>query len=213
MSIEYEVKLAGERGGLLAALETVGAVSDGPRMLEDDLVLDTPESRLLHAGELLRLRRRDGRYLLTFKGRQQPEAAFNRVLKDSPEVLQHPVKARLELQTPVDNGAAMLALLQQLGFVVALRYQKYRTIFRCPSDGCAGVLVSLDETPIGTFLEIEGDPLDIDRCAAALGFDAATYDTRSYLEIHRDRGGSGDMVFPGTESTPWLDDTEGDVAV
>ncbi len=197
MSIEYEVKLAGERDALLAALETVGAVSDAPRTLEDDLVLDTPGNRLLHAGEFLRLRRRDGRYLLTFKGRQQPEAAH---------------KARLELQTPVDDGPTMLALLQQLGFVVALRYQKYRTIFRCPADGCARVVVSLDETPIGAFLEIEGDPQDIDRCAAALGFDVATYDTRSYLEIHRDRGGSGDMVFPGTESTPWLDDTEGGAA-
>ena len=135
MSIEYEVKLAGERDALLAALETVGAVSDGPRTLEDDLVLDTPGNRLQHAGEFLRLRRRDGRYLPTFKGRQQPEAAH---------------KARLELQTPVDDGPAMLALLQQLGFVVALRYQKYRTIFRCPGDGCARVVVSLDETPIIT---------------------------------------------------------------
>ncbi len=198
MSIEYEVKLAGERDVLLAALETVGAVSDGPRLLEDDLVLDTPKNRLRHAGELLRLRRRADRYLLTFKGRQQPEAAH---------------KARLELQTPIENGPATLALFQQLGFVVALRYQKYRTIFRCTGDGCDGVVVSLDETPIGTFLEIEGDPQGIDRCAAALGFDAATYDTRSYLEIHRDLGGSGDMVFPGNESTPWLDGTDEGVAV
>ncbi len=211
MPIEYEVKLAGERDALLAALENVGAVLDGPRTLEDDLVLDTPESRLLHAGEFLRLRRRGGRYLLTFKGRQQPQAAPNATAP--PGVVQHPVKARRELQTPVDDGPAMLALLQRLGFVVALRYQKYRTIFRCPSDGCERVVVSLDETPIGTFLEIEGDPGDIDRCAVALGFDDAAYDTRSYLEIHRDRGGSGDMVFPETESTSWLDGTDGDVAV
>ena len=37
MSIEYERNLAGDRDALRAALERVGAVSDGPRTLEDDL--------------------------------------------------------------------------------------------------------------------------------------------------------------------------------
>jgi hypothetical protein len=59
------------------------------------------------------------------------------------------------------------------------------------------VALSLDETPIGDFLEVEGDPEQIHRCAAALGFSRQAYETRSYLEIYRSRGGTGDMLFDG----------------
>ena len=189
MSIEYEVKLEGARGTLLDALERLGARPSGPRILEDDLVLDTADRRLGAAGHLLRLRKRANEYLLTFKGPQQRDVA---------------VKARLELQTSVADGVAMLAMLAELGFEVAMRYQKYRTEYRC-AEGWQDLVLTLDETPIGDFLEVEGDPEQIERCAAELGFEASAYETRSYLEIHRDRGGDGDMVFDGPEAAPWLE--------
>ena len=190
MSIEYEVKLEGSRESLVEALERIGARPGGPRTLEDDLVLDTPEGRLADAGQLLRLRRRAETYLLTFKGPQQEDAS---------------VKARLELQTPLADGVAMLGLLLELGFEIAVRYQKYRTEYRCRGDDWRDLVLTLDETPIGDFVEVEGDPARIEDCAEALGFDASSFETRSYLEIHRDRGGRGDMVFDGPESAPWLE--------
>lgn len=188
MPIEYEIKVRGEREALLAALEAVGARPAGPRLLEDDLVLDTVERRILRAGGLLRLRRRGDRFLLTLKGL-------------SPE--HGEVKAMTEIETEVADGIALCRLLDALGFAPATRYQKYRTAFSCPVPGCASVALTLDETPVGDFLEIEGDPESIHRCAAALGFGRDDYETRSYLEIHRADGEDGEMVFPGEADAPW----------
>lgn len=180
MAIEYEVKLRGERDALLAALAGAGARASGPRMLEDDYVLDTPDRRILHEGGLLRLRRRDDGFLLTWKGRSDAHGE---------------VKAMNEVETAVTDGEAARALLERLGYGVTLRYQKYRTPFCCPAPGCEALALTLDETPLGCFIEIEGDPEAIHRCAAELGFSRADYETRSYLEIHRAENGDGDMVF------------------
>ncbi|MGD8331616.1 MAG: class IV adenylate cyclase [Acidobacteriota bacterium] len=178
MAIEYEVKLRGERDDLLNALERAGARAAGPRMLEDDYVLDTAERRILASGGLLRLRCRDDGFLLTLKGRSDAHGE---------------VKAMSEVETSVSDGMAARRLLEGLGYGVAMRYQKYRTPFECPD--CEALAVTLDETPVGCFLEIEGEPTAIHRCAAALGFSRADYETRSYLEIHRAENGAGDMVF------------------
>ncbi len=43
--------------------------------------------------------------------------------------------------------------LKALGFRPGFRYEKYRTSFRLP-----GLHMDLDETPVGTFLELEGTP-------------------------------------------------------
>lgn len=185
--IEYEIKLRGERGALLEALEGIGARAAGPRVLEDDLVLDTGERRILRDGGLLRLRRRGDEFVLTLKG-----ASSHRE-----------VKAMTEIETGVANGAALRDLLAELGFGVAMRYQKYRTPFSCPLPGCGSLALTLDETPLGDFLEIEGDPQAIHRCADALGFDRDDYETRSYLEIHRAEGGDGPMLFDGPAAEPW----------
>lgn len=187
MPIEYEIKVRGERDELLAALASAGARPRGPRVLEDDLVLDTVEGRIMGEGGLLRLRRRGDRYLLTLKG-MSPEDGE--------------VKARTEIETEVADGAALCRLLETLGFVPATRYQKYRTAFACPA-GCESVALTLDETPVGDYLEIEGDPEDIHRCAEALGFGPADYETRSYLEIHRSAGGEGELVFADEADEPW----------
>jgi len=188
MQIEYEVKLPGERDALLAALACIGARPSGPRTLEDDLVLDTPERRILAQGGLLRLRRRGDRFLLTLKGASDRRGE---------------VKAMSEVETEVADGAAMRDLLARLGFAAASRYQKYRTPYTCPLEGCETLALTLDETPLGAYLEVEGEPRQIHRCTAALGFARDDYEVRSYLQIHRDRGGAGEMLFDGPEATPW----------
>jgi adenylate cyclase, class 2 len=84
-----------------------------------------------------------------------------------------------------------------MGYQPVFRYDKFRTEFARPGE--AGV-ATLDETPIGVFLELEGSPRWVDRTARKLGFSAADYITRSYgrlyTEFCKSRGMKcGDMVF------------------
>ena len=55
--------------------------------------------------------------------------------------------------------------------------------------------IVLDETPIGPFLEIEGDPDGIRAVTADLGLDPSDYMVDSYVDLFFAQGGQGDMVF------------------
>ena len=75
----------------------------------------------------------------------------------------------------------------------------YKVLHRYSRAGEAGV-VTLDETPIGVFLELEGPAAWIDATAVVLGFSEADYITASYGSLffqHREATGgtSRDMVF------------------
>ena len=59
-----------------------------------------------------------------------------------------------------------------------------------------GQEIEIDETPIGCFLEIEGDPDGITAVAAELGYRPADYVAESYVGLFLASGGKGDMVFP-----------------
>jgi adenylate cyclase class 2 len=77
------------------------------------------------------------------------------------------------------------------------RYEKYRAEYR--RQGSSGV-ATVDETPIGTYLELEGNARWIDRTAKQLGFTQEQYITASYgslyLEWCQARGVKpGNMVF------------------
>jgi len=156
------------------------------RTLQSDTVWDDPSGRLRRSGVLLRLRQAGRRAWLTYKGPALPG--------------RH--KDREELEQPLASQATALltAVLERLGFRPVFRYQKYRTEYR-PQRGAG--LVALDETPIGVFLELEGDPDWIDRTARRLGFSPADYITATYADLylgHCRRLGRrpGDMVFAGT---------------
>jgi len=62
-------------------------------------------------------------------------------------------------------------------------------------------LIELDETPIGTFVELEGPADAIDRAATELGFSRHDYVLKSYLVLYMEecrRKGEQprNMVFP-----------------
>jgi adenylate cyclase class 2 len=85
----------------------------------------------------------------------------------------------------------------RLGLEPMFRYEKYRTEFqRQDEDG----VVTVDETPIGNFIELEGEPDWIDTVAGELGFNERDYSTTSYGRLyleHCERAGvpAGHMVF------------------
>jgi adenylate cyclase class 2 len=150
------------------------------RVFERNTLFDTADAKLRKSGLVLRVRQSGRRVVLTYKG----PAARGR----------H--KTREELETELASADAFSAVLSRIGFEPVFRYEKYRTEY---SDGTGGI-VTLDETPIGDFLELEGEPDWIDRTAVRLGFTAADYITASYAGLYsrsreRDPKSPHDMIF------------------
>ncbi len=102
-----------------------------------------------------------------------------------------PLKVRQEIETEAHSSATLLAILDALGFAPVFRYEKYREEYRAD-----GAVIAIDETPIGTFVEIEGDAAAIAGLAARLGFAVGDYVTASYrtLFVAAVPGGT-DMLF------------------
>ena len=66
---------------------------------------------------------------------------------------------------------------------------------------CDGSVVALDETPVGFFVEVEGDPTTIRRVVALLELDPSESIPYSYAELYARRRKEDpalppDMVFP-----------------
>src|SRR6266403_3604458 len=129
---------------------------------EINYLYDLPGQKLRKRGELLRMRKYGETSALTHKAKGKAG--------------RH--KVRVELETRVENGDQMDAILHALGFAPTFRYEKYRSEW---SDGTGHVV--LDKTPIGNFGEIEGSPRWIDRTARALGITPAHYITQTYAEL------------------------------
>jgi adenylate cyclase class 2 len=75
----------------------------------------------------------------------------------------------------------MAGIFCQLGYQPSFRYEKYRREYRHPGE--PGV-VTVDETPIGSFLELEGPGEWIDGTAKGLGFGASDYVLESYVRLY-----------------------------
>jgi len=107
-------------------------------------------------------------------------------------------KVREEIEYRVKNDGRIERLFARLGLRRGFRYEKYRTKYELVAF--PGLEVDLDETPIGTFLELEGSRRAIDGAARALGYSEKDYIAVSYLELYlaeRARLGKkqGNMVF------------------
>jgi adenylate cyclase class 2 len=178
--LEREVKLAFRdaeeaRNAILAA----GAEPLRGRRLQEDCLLDTTDDVLFGRRCVLRVRMECGKSLLTFKGPVQESS----------------MKVREELETIVGDGLLLLRVLEELGFRVWFRYQKYREEFAHED-----VIVALDETPVGTFVEIEGSEEGIHQMATALARKPDDYVLDSYRGLfvkHCQRHGLPvtDMLF------------------
>jgi adenylate cyclase, class 2 len=163
---ETEIKLAVPNAGAAASLlQRAGFRVSVPQVFERNTVFDTPEQGLRTAGALLRVREA-GAATLTYKGPADAASKY---------------KSREEVELGVADPRAMIAILGRLGFQPIFRYEKRRTEYRRDAGG--GV-ATLDETPIGVYLELEGDPEWIDSTAALLGFDEGDYIKASYGSLY-----------------------------
>jgi adenylate cyclase, class 2 len=162
--IEREIKLRfASPGEARAVIAQAGATPLRGRRLQEDVLLDTGDETLRRQRCVLRIRNEGSRSLLTFKGPTIPG----------------PVKIREELETVIGDAAVMLSVFERLGFHIWFRYQKYREEF-----ARADVVVAVDETPIGTFVEIEGPESGIASMAEALGRSPADYILDSYHRLY-----------------------------
>ncbi|MGA7567724.1 MAG: class IV adenylate cyclase [Terriglobales bacterium] len=153
---------------------------------EMNSLYDLPGEKLRKRDEMLRLRKSGEKWVLTHKAKSK--------------AARH--KTRVELETRVEDGREMDAILRMLGFSPTFRYEKYRAEW---SDGTGHVV--LDETPIGDFGEIEGAPRWIDRTARALGIAMTDYITQTYAPMffewkRRTRSKATEMTFRALGKKP-----------
>lgn len=164
VAVETEIKFRVEDVGELARrLAQAGFHLDTPRTFESNVLYDTPDRKMRGRTEILRLRTYGAKCTLTHK----------RLPDHGPGEDRH--KHRIETETEVSDCGALAEVFQSLGLVPAFRYEKWRSEW---SDGEGDCVV--DETPIGNFAELEGEPGWIDRVAARLGVPHSEYMTLSY---------------------------------
>jgi adenylate cyclase, class 2 len=196
---EIEIKLRITNiPAILRKIKSLSAQSQ-PRVQEQNTLYDTPQSHLRRRKMLLRLRietpanrsapttRNKERVILTVKA--PPQASPK---KSQPS--QYKERAEREQAVPQSSREYAKALTS-LGFRPAFRYDKFRTTFHLPN-----LHLDLDETPAGTFLELEGTPKAIDRAAKSLGFTKKDYLRATYWDLYaalcRRRGAkSKNMLF------------------
>lgn len=177
--LETEIKLpVDDLPGLLRRLSRIGARDHG-RVFEQNTIYDTPGRDFQRQDRLLRLRIetvRDGRRQATLTSKSSPNRQeADRKTKKSTQ--RH--KEKIEREAEVCEPALTARLLEKVGLRPSFRYEKYRTSFRLND-----LHLDLDETPIATFLEIEGRPAAIDRAARELGYTPADYIRGTYWDLY-----------------------------
>jgi adenylate cyclase class 2 len=179
-SLEREIKLKfASADEARAAVIAAGCTPRLGRRLQADALLDTDDEQLRRRRCVLRVRVENGKSRLTFKGPVQPST----------------MKLREEQETLVGDGEVLLKIFEELGLHIWFRYEKYREEFARED-----VTIAIDETPVGTFVEIEGGEQGIHDMAAALARRPEDYVTDSYRGLfakHCERNGLPltDMLF------------------
>jgi adenylate cyclase, class 2 len=203
MGKEREIKLRiADLPELRRALRRLGARVVRPRLHEGNVLFDTADRSLASREQVLRIRterpagrgRKGGqRCLVTFKRPRSIPGSSKRGER-------HKVREEIELE--ISDPKALATIFEGLGMQSWFQYEKFRTTFRLPTSSAwgKGLLIEIDETPMGIFVELEGPANAIDRAAKALGFAKKDYVLANYMVLYReycrDRGEEpGNMLF------------------
>lgn len=214
MAQETEIKLrVGDPQSFLRKLKKLGArrvFAGTGRIHERNVVFDTPDKTLARRGQLLRIRietpdrpvktkasKAAQPALLTFK---RPTRAQRQAKSSASGVRLFKVREELELE--VSDAAMLTKVFGGLGMRPTFTYEKFRTTFILPKSQrwAKGLLIEVDETPIGTFVEFEGPAAAIDRATRMLDYSESDYILTNYLRLYLDdcrRRGEhpADMLF------------------
>jgi adenylate cyclase class 2 len=166
---EIEVKIRiDDPKAILEKILGLGAVVARDRHLEENSLYDFDPPALRPKHQTLRLRAAGRRASLTFKGQPRKSRSF---------------KVREEFETQVRDPREARRILKALGLRETFTYRKHRTVLRK-----ARLTITIDETPVGAFIELEGERHEITRFAKALGYKRADFITRSYVDLMREAG-------------------------
>jgi adenylate cyclase, class 2 len=173
MPVEIEKKYRltkKQREAITGRLRKLGA-APGELEVEENTIYRG--GRLELGGCALRLRRVNGRALLTFKERVPSKS---------------PIKHQREEETEVADANAVAAILRSLDFRPALVYEKRRTRWLLGKAE-----IAMDELPFGLFMEIEGSEKDIIQVEKQLGAEALPAVNETYpmltSQLGQKRGG------------------------
>jgi adenylate cyclase class 2 len=162
--LEVEVKLSiPSTAAVRPQLQAAGFTEIHPAALERSELWDR-DGHLRAQDCALRLRRYGGSAALTWKG---------------PRLADPALKIRPELETAVADPEAMAGILKALGFEPVLVMEKTRSVWsRIDLEAC------LDDTPFGSYLELEGEREGIEAAMAELGLGLERVETRSYATLY-----------------------------
>lgn len=152
MDQEIEVKfLLKNYNSLMQKITDLHLPCSQERIHEFNLRYDLPDGSLVDQKQVLRLRK-DTQARLTFKG---------------PGVMEEDVLLRKEIEVEVSDFDTTNRLLEALGYKVVMMYEKFRANYLMDN-----LVLSVDETPLGLFIELEGEsPAQVRKAADALGLD------------------------------------------
>lgn len=183
VTTESELKIpVSDLAAVRDRLHAIDARLVRPAQREVNQLFDTHDGRLASGGQVFRLRTVGDRHVVTFKG----PASYRGVIKE-----------RDEVEIEVSDGASAATIFERLGLQIVVRYEKDR------EEWLVGdVTVTLDHTPMGDFVEIEGVVRELHGVARRVGLDPLTAVHGSYVSLwqqHRrarpELGLPADMVF------------------
>jgi adenylate cyclase class 2 len=163
MAIEIEKKYRLDKKRLVEIAAKLGEVAA-------EFKYETFEENYLHRGgfldernAVLRLRKSDHKTTLTYKEKAGYEGDF---------------KHQIEFETIVSDVDATEAIIEKLGYKLAVVYEKHRKAWLLGK-----VEVVLDELPFGYFMEIEGEMDDIRKAEKLLGVKDLESEARGYPRL------------------------------
>jgi predicted adenylyl cyclase CyaB len=134
------------------------------RYFEENTLYDFPDLTLTNKRQAFRLRKINKKAYLTFKGSPQKSRQF---------------KIREEYETEINNLNQIKKIIKSLGLVPKFQYDKFRTVFRKKK-----LKICLDETPVGSFIELEGEQSHIVKFASSLGFSRTDFIKKNYIDLY-----------------------------
>lgn len=174
---EIELKFpVADSEALQSRLAQLGFHLETPRTFEHNTLYDTPARSLRANRQILRIRQYGP--LCTITHKRQPAA------NEPVDTTRY--KVRIETETTVAEGAALGEILKQLGYAPAFVYEKFRSEWSQALSTEVTAHLVIDETPIGTYAELEGPTAWIDETLARLGVEPATCLTDSYGKLFTD---------------------------